>query len=293
MPRPDFTYDWNAEPQDLKSGRGTAGYPIIGPSLIDKGDNPFGALGDLADSMTFGNVHAYYSSRNPGTVGWGGRAAAPCEAWRYGSTGYNLCNARRVSGAKPIVATETGWGTDVTLQDHVPESIQAKYLARMLLLHFNAGVRRTFIYQFMDAGRNSFNAYGLVTETGREKPSFVELKNLIGLLRDSSGASMTGRLPFALAGNTADIQTTILRKSDGSFRAILWIEKPGFDPISRTPVAVAPSRITVHFSGASNVRTISTFQDNGSVRVTTPPRASSGAYSLDITDNLTVVDVTG
>jgi hypothetical protein len=198
-----------------------------------------------------------------------------------------------VSRTKAVISTETGWGTDVTLQDHVPEPVQAKYLARMLLLHFNAGVRRTFIYQLMDAGRNNFNAYGLLTEAGREKPSFVELKNLIGLLADSADDVPTGVLRFAIAGDATNVRTTILRKSDGSFRAILWIEKPAFDPVTRVPIVVAPSRITVRFSGRADVRSISTFQDDGSVRVTAPPRASSDGYSLTVTDNLTVVDVTG
>jgi hypothetical protein len=178
----------------VRSNPATASYPIIGPSLIG-GDDPPTALGDLSAYMDFGNIHAYYSSRPPGTDGWGGQSTSPCSTWHYGSTGFDLCNARRVSGQKPIISTETGWGSDATAADQVNETMQAKYLARALLMHLEAGITRTFIYQLIDSGDDGFGAFGLLTPTGAEKPAYREIRSLIAQMQDSAAPSRLTALP--------------------------------------------------------------------------------------------------
>lgn len=275
----------------IRSDAALDSYQIVGPSLMDLGNNPHSTLGDLSAHMDFGNTHAYYSSRHPATEGWGGRATAPCAQWRYGALGYNVCNARRVSAAKPIVATEAGWGSDATKQDQVTESIQAKYLARMLLLHFDSGIARTFIYQFVDSGTDNFNAYGLLTAAGREKPAYKEIKSLIGLLRDSANVDSPGTLAYTLAGDTSDVRTLLLQKSDGSFRLILWIEKAGFDPFTKVLQTVATKNITLRLGTAAKLTSISSFQDDGGVRATALQTSAGGDYALTLTDNLTVLEI--
>jgi hypothetical protein len=275
----------------IRSNPAVAGYPIIGPSLIDMGENPWTALGDLSPYMDYGNVHAYYSSRDPATVGWGARAVTPCDPWRYGAIGYKMCNSRRVSGQKRIVSTETGWGTDLKLKGQVPESIQAKYLVRALLLHFDAGVYRTFIYQLIDSGSDSFVAYGLVTATGAEKPSFIEISTLIKLLKDSLEVEQPDSMDMSIAGEVAAVRTMLFQMSDGSFRLILWTEKPGFDPVTAVPIGVPPSNIKLRLKSTATIKSISAFQDNGGVLTSVPPRADAGEYALAVTDNLMVAEI--
>lgn len=275
----------------VRSNEATAKYPIIGPSLIDKGDGPHAVLGDLSAYMDFGNTHAYYSSRHPATGGWGAKGAPPCDAWRYGAIDYKLCNTRRVSGTKPILSTETGWGTDTTAKTQLPESLQAKYLARMLLLHFDAGISRTYIYQLIDSGADGFNAYGLLTATGQEKPAYKQIKSLIGLLRDTEPVAAPGVLSLALSGDTADVRSMLFQKSDGSFRVVLWLEKSGFDPLTALSLAVAPRSIDLRLDAAARLNAVSTFRDDGNVQPAALPRASSGEYALTLTDNLTVVAI--
>ena len=53
------------------------------------------------------------------------------------------------------MVTEGGYATGVTPGREVTPEIQARYIARMLLLHFKAGIRRTFIYQFADSGTDT------------------------------------------------------------------------------------------------------------------------------------------
>jgi hypothetical protein len=267
-------------------------YPVIGPSLADRGDNPAGALGDLSAYLDFGNTHAYYTARHPATPGWGGPGASPCEAWRYGALEYNLCNARRVSGSKTILSTETGWGSDSKALGQVTPALQAKYLARMLLLHFNAGVARTFIYQLVDSGSDGFGPYGLVTATGEEKPAFTEIKNLIGLLHDGPATVSPKTLPLTLTGDTPDVRTMLFEKSDRTFRLIVWIEKQGFDPFTRVPVTVPPIPVTLRLDGKARVRAAFLFHDDGAMDKETPSPDVSGQYPLTLTDNLTVLEIT-
>lgn len=284
--------DWAPKFQSyIRSNAALESYQIIGPSLRAVGNPSHSTLGDLSAHIDFGNIHAYYISRHPATDGWGGRGTAPCDQWRYGALGYNVCNARRVSGAKPIIATETGWGSDVTKQNQVPESIQAKYLARMLLLHFDAGIARTFIYQFVDAGTDGFYAYGLLTASGQEKPAYKEIKALIGLLRDSGNVGFPGTLAYSLAGDTSDLRTLLLQKSDGSFRAIVWIEKAGFDPFTRVPLTVSSRNVNLHLDTMTYLKSVSTFLDDGSLRTSVPAHSNRGEYAITVTDNLTILEI--
>jgi hypothetical protein len=276
----------------VKSNNATARYPVIGPSLADRGDNPAGALGDLSAYLDFGNTHAYYTARHPATAGWGGPGASPCEAWRYGALDYNLCNARRVSGSKAILSTETGWGSDSKVLGQVTPALQAKYLVRMLLLHFNAGVARTFIYQLVDSGSDGFGPYGLVTATGEEKPAFTQIKNLIALLHDGPATGSPKTLPLTLTGDTPDVRTMLFEKSDRTFRLIVWIEKQGFDPFTRVPVAVPPIPVTLRLDKKARVRAAFLFQDDGTPDKETPSPDVSGQYPLTLTDNLTVLEIT-
>lgn len=275
----------------VRSNEATADYPIIGPSLTDKGDDPHAALGDLSAYMDFGNTHAYYSSRHPATTGWGGKGAPPCDAWRYGAIEHKLCNTRRVSGTKPIMSTETGWGTDTAAKNQIPQSLQAKYLVRMLLLHFEAGISRTYIYQLIDSGTDGFTAYGLLTAAGREKPAFGQIKSLIGLMRDAAPVAAPETLSFSLSGDAADVRSMVFQKSDSSFRLVLWIEKPGFDPLTALPLAVSSRSTDLRLAAPARATSISAFQDDGSVRDAAPSRGSSGEYALTLTDNLTVVAI--
>lgn len=267
----------------------TARWPIIGPSLTI-GDDPFGALGDLSPYMDFGNMHAYYSSRSPATEGWGGGGKAACNVMRYGSTAYDLCNARRVSGARPVMSTETGWGSDPAAGDQVNEAVQAKYLARALLLHFAGGITRTYIYQLVDSGDDGFNAYGLLTGRGAEKPAFREIKALIATMRDAGTVAVPAALAFSVTGDTSDVRSLALQKSDGSYRLVLWIEQPGFDPLTKKPIAVAAKSVTLKLQ-STHVVSIATFQDDGTVRTSVPARADLVESVLALRDNLTVVEV--
>ncbi|MEJ1961714.1 MAG: hypothetical protein WDO56_09280 [Gammaproteobacteria bacterium] len=293
--RPDWVQTlrgWAPQFQSyIRSNPATARYPIIGPSLTDKGDNPSGALGDLSGYFDFGNTHAYYSSREPGTQGWGRPGAPPCNPWRYGSTEFNLCNARRVSGQKPVMSTETGWLTDVESPSEVPEDLQAKYLVRMLLLHFDAGIARTYIYQLMDSGSDGFRNSGLVTAIGEERPAFKEIRTLISTLQGGKSVEHPVVVPLALSGDTTSVRKMAFQKSDGTVHVILWLEEPGMDPITRQRQVVTPANVTMRAGNPYRVAAISAFADNGDLQSIATTRPASADQALMLTDALTIVEL--
>jgi len=279
--------------QYVKSNPATASYPIIGPSMADLGNDPYGQLGSEEANLDFGNLHKYYRSYGPATSGYGGIGKPPCEGARYGSLAYALCHAAKISGGKPVICTESGYGSNGAPK-HVTPEVQAKYIARMLMLHLKAGIRRTFIYQLADYGTDGFGDFGLLTANGDEKPAFRELGALMREMGDMPHPGPPEALPVSMTGDTADVQSLLLRKSDGSYRLVLWIEKPSYDPKANVgagdPLDVPAQNVTLSLPPPYRVRRVLTFTASG-VAQTEDASASSNPFGLGARDNLTVVDI--
>ena len=273
----------------VKDNPATAVYPILGPSIADMGNDPYGQLGSQEQYLDYGNFHKYYRTYNPGTAGYSSVAQPPCDPLRYGSLNYELCHLAQVSGTKPIVCTESGYGTDVPAGKQVTPNVQAKYIARLLLMHWLAGVRRTFIYQLADYGADGFGAFGLLTADGTEKPAYVELSALMSELNDTVQANPPTDLTLAVTGEFQGMDTVLFQKSDGSYRLILWLEKPGWDPRSNMPIAVPSQNVSVSLPPPYRARRLLTFGDTGTATVTSPV-STADSLALAVGDNLTIVD---
>jgi hypothetical protein len=274
----------------VKDNPATASYPIVGPSLADLGNDPYGQLGMQAQNFDYANLHKYYSNYNPKTAGYGAMGKAPCGSVRYGSLDYALCNLSRVSDTKPVICTESGYGTDVAAGNQVTPEVQAKFIARMLLLHLKAGVRRTFVYQFADYGADGFGAFGLLRSDGSEKPAFVELKTLMGELEDAAQSQPPAGLTLAVTRDFRGVETALFEKSDGSYRLVLWLEKPGMDPKTGAPLAVPSQTVGLSMPAALRARRLLTFGNSGAATV---KQLSNSLATLEIPvqDNLTIVDI--
>jgi hypothetical protein len=83
----------------------------------------------------------------------------------------------------------------------------------------------------------------------------------------------------------------LFQKSDGTHRLILWVEKSGFDPFTRMPLTVAPRQLMVKMEAAAVLKSVSAYQDDGSVQTSNPSRNSANEYPLVVGDNLTIVEV--
>ena len=124
----------------------TAGIPVIGPSLTKP--ESYSRLGDVSAFMDFNNLHAYWGGRNPETGGWGGPDS---QGHRYGSFPFHFDHLNITGPSKPVIMTETGYTvTDIPKQNDIAESLEAVYYPRLLLHAWNVGIKRTYIYEFMD-----------------------------------------------------------------------------------------------------------------------------------------------
>jgi hypothetical protein len=152
-----------------------------------------------------------------------------------------------------------------------------------------AGVRRTFIYQLADYGTDGFGAFGLLTADGTEKPAYVELSALMSELNDTAQANPPTDLTLAVTGDFQGVATVLFQKSDGSYRLILWLEKPGWDPRSNMEIAVRDQNVSLTLPPPYRVRRLLKFGATGAATAQSPVPGGA-SLGLAVGDNLTIVD---
>jgi hypothetical protein len=267
----------------VKSNPATAQLTVLGPSLTNGASYP--ALGDLSAYLDAGAMHDYFDGYNPGTTGWGSLHAPGI----YGSISYNLNLLATVSGAKPIIATETGYGDSPTDSGGVDDGTLARYVPRLYLEHFLHGVLRSTIYEFYDApGTGDFTDFGLVRQNNAPKPSYYAIKSLIGALADPGSAFTTTPLTYVLAGNVNSLHHLLLQKRDGTYELALWLETLSYNPSTKVDIAVPQQAINLKLGNAAAVATISTIGDSGSLQSAALP-LNDGAATLMIDDHVTIL----
>jgi hypothetical protein len=223
-----------------------AGSPIqvIGPSMAFAAHGA--QLGDLSDYIDEGNLHPYPAGKIPSVV-------FP-EQTDFAET---------VSGAKPVVFTESGYHNalnDHTDQPAVSELAASKYIPRLFLEDFAHGIARTYLYEFLDEApdpqlKNNQFHWGLIRSDGTEKPAFTALKNLITELSDRSEPDHPDTLKWSISASDPQIHHLLLEKSNGEFDLVLWREVASFDPrgqvdLNNPPVAteLTLDRTAAHFT---------------------------------------------
>lgn len=239
----------------LKTNPATAKIPLATPALCKLfADGPSGSiidnaqlLGDLSAYSDYGALHTYPWSGDPtkvhGVAKWGGTLAQ------------ELVHGRVIYGDHPVIVTETGYQDLLDFRWHnkaVPPEVEAKYLPRLFLHYFQAGVVRTCTYEFIDHTPGVPRAaveqhFGLLLKDGTPKPVFLALKNLIALLRDPGPAFKPGTLDYTLTGGALQLQQLLLQKRDGTFYLVLWQEVESFNVYTKETVEIPPLPVTLTF----------------------------------------------
>ncbi len=253
----NFTQDtYNA----LNSDPATQNVAVIGPSFVYPDSSTL--VGNLSSWVDYGNAHPYSNPLHPGN----------------GNLLRDLANRSIPTANRPIIVTEIGYSTGSPLSDRpVSETVQGKYIPRMFLENFNSGVFRTFSYEFIDQFPNPNNSeynYGILRYDGKPKPAYTAMQNLIGILNDTALPFTPGTLDYSLSGNTQNVRTTLLQKSDGSFYMVLWLEVPSTDQVSSQ---------TVNLTLNTAIAQAATYLSNNSA-------APIGQYSTPTQLTLTVPD---
>ncbi len=259
--------------------------PVIGPSFTTR--EAYASSGTIAQWITFNNLHVYFGGRNPGTEGWG---AGDAQGHRYGSFDWWIDQSNLNAPGIPSQITETGYEAfdDPSRPGTIPVGVESTYILRTLLLAWNHGIRRTFVYELLDEFPG--NGYGLLRHEMTEKPAFTALRNLISILNDPSGPKTAGRLMLSIGTQDPSLSHALLQKADGTYDLILWLERSSYNSDSETVSPVPSEPVRLQFEPKFGIAQIVSFNGDGSTQKNdTSTKPSS--LTVSVSDRLTVVHI--
>ena len=287
-----------------KADPATAKLTVIGPSLgktYDPGRPFFFTKGELADSVDLGNFHPY-AGGNPFSVPFpyaglekyvwhGTHPTASLDEFDYAFSTYGP-----TFKPKPMAATECGYSTN-TKQTSI--EAHARYVPRLFAEHFRLGIRRSYLYEFVDEGDRPDDReanFGLLKHDLTPKPAYTALKNLIALCdepraKPSAAARPPAGVDLALTVSPPPgydrvqyVHHLLLAKRDGTHLLLLWheialedasatpfrqVRHPDMPTTLKLPAAVKSVRVAVPNDGVG-VQTLPT--DGGAIRLNVPDR---------------------
>ena len=226
--------------QAVKGDPALAGLQVLGPALV--GHAARVELGDLSAYLDKGNMHPYPGGNPP--------------LW---DLDYEKSYTAHVSGAKPLVATEAGYHSELNTTDgHPPTSERAigYYTPRLALEGFRQGLDRTYIHQLADPWSPAEaqargisvreNTFGLLRSDLSRKPGFFGLRNLLRAVGGGSApVADPGALRYGLEGAGPDVHQLLLRSADGSYSLVLWREVKVWDREARQDLYPSADRLDV------------------------------------------------
>jgi hypothetical protein len=127
--------------------------------------------------------------------------------------------------------------TEVDLGAGLPDAVAARYLPRLLLANAGLAVRT-----YVPVGGGG---PGLLDPAGSPTPAYHAVARLLALLDDGRKQVEPGRLGFRLTGGGDDLRHRLLQKADGHFWLALWLERPGWDPVTGRELAVPGRQVRV------------------------------------------------
>jgi len=209
--------------QDLHDTLQTAypGLPLLAPSMA------YAAAGSKIGSVAsdYGNMHSYSYDGYPAGGGLSDQILA----------------AQLISPGKQVISTETGWQNS-TNPYHLSEVAAAKYATRVFPLYFSKGIKRTYLYEFIDERNDSSDGescFGMLKYDGTPKQSFTAIKNMIAILGDS-GSTTIKSVSFSLSSASSNVSSNvnhiILQKISGRIYFLIWNEVSSYNISSSSDI---------------------------------------------------------
>ena len=264
------------------------GLPLLGPSIawINASINQYLPLAPISSQIDYGNLHDYFTGRNPGTIGWGGYWGPT----RYGSIAASVLVDSAIAGSKPAVSTETGWADyNAGYAGTTPPDIIARYEPRLFLEHFRAGVHRVFQAQFLNFGSDHFATTGLIDFNMQPKAAYYALKNYMTTLTDPGPGFSPKPLALQLNGIDSSVHQLLMEKRDGTYWLALWVEGEAWNNDKQLRETVPSQGATLAVGAPATLRLARAFNDDGSVTDTQLNGTQSAA--LTITDHLQLIEI--
>jgi hypothetical protein len=235
-------------------------------------------VGDISAYLNYSAIHPY-----PGD-------GAPSSMLPYYRT-----NMQPLSKSRGFVATESGYHTLTSWTGpHAPvtEQAMARYIPRLYLEYFDAGIPRTYLYELIDQGTSPTtreNHFGLLRHDGSEKPAYRALANMIAVLKDPGPGFTPGSLPFTISGDTLGVKRLLLQKRDGRFYLALWTAGSSYDVVLKTDTPLVSRGVTVRFD--TPVARVQQYRPNVG---TAPLNSVTGvdAVNLSLDDRVLLIEIT-
>lgn len=251
-------------------------YKVLGPTLVYSAS--IAAVGNLSAYMDAGAFHPYPGSGTP-----------------FSAIPFNKAKYAALLGTRASYATETGYTNAMlaptTGHQPVPEAVAAKYLPRLFLENFNAGIARSFAYELMDIGTDRSKVdqnFGLLRADGAEKPAYGALRNAISLLADPGARFTPATFRYALVGDTTGVHRTLLQKRDGRTYLVLWQDAVSYNQSTRQPMTVPAKALTLQLAQAA--RTITSYTPlTGAAPGATVARAVQ--FTVAVPDHPVVIEI--
>ncbi len=288
---PDETSDsnWAADAQSCfaQYPGNVGGIALVAPALSTKnGGTDQEALG-VVHGANLGNIHRYFSGRNPGTTGWGGTDSCGV----YGALSWQICWAKVTTPGAPLVVTETGWNSDT----EVDLLTQAKYVERVFFVNAQAGIAATSLYTFLSyTGGDGFGGDGLINTDFSVKPAYTAIANITSLLSDPGSTYTPAALPISISPAPVGpfvpgLHAMLLGKRDGSYDLAIWQEVQSANPNSRGNDTI-PATVSATLSlGTNRTATLFAWQDTGAT--TSSSLGSGTSFTVPVTDRLSIVEL--
>ena len=223
----------------VKADPALANLTVLGPAVGYPATGE--EFGDISPWLDRGNFHPYPGSGMP-----------------YEHLEVMRSQTAHGSGSKPLVATESGYHTDLaTTAGNLPVSERAAafYTPRLSLEGFYGGIERTYFFQLADPWPDAArppgvsmaeNRFGLLRTDLSRKPSFYALRNLLDQTDgDSAPVASPGGLHLSVSGAAPDLRQLLLRSADGSYALVLWRAVRAWDWANRVDAFPDANRVEV------------------------------------------------
>jgi hypothetical protein len=255
-----------------------ASLPIVGPTTIFWQE---GELGNVSPWLNYGDIHPYSGGYPP-------------EPYLERHVDF----AQLSSGAKPLVATETGFHNAMNWTGDFPptsEAASAVYMPRIFLDYFQEGIARTFDYELVDefedpSGEEREAHFGLLRHDLSPKPAFTALKNLISIVGEQNPSFTPGALDYTVSGNQEKLHQVLLQKADGTFYLALWRASSVWDPEKRIPLSAPTMPVTVQFG--QPIAAAAEYKPNASSEPLAAPSVSGGSVGVNVGPEVVILKLT-
>lgn len=260
----------------VKGDPRTTNMPVFGPSLGRPGNAPL--VGDISASLNYSAIHPYPGSGTPSSM-----------------LSYFRLNTQPMSKSRAFVATESGYHTATSYTGpHPPvtEQAMARYVPRLYLEYYDAGIPRTYLYELIDQGTSNIEReqrFGLLRNDGSEKPAYRALANMIAILKDPGASFPAGSLGYSVAGDTIGVRRMLLQKRDGRFYLAMWNEGSSYDVTAHSDLPNTVRNVTLRFD-APMAKVQQYWVNTGTAPTATATAVTS--ITLGVKDQVLLVEIT-